>query len=162
MKSKAFRSRLPIQHNLSTMVQKKQPKYLGNLIYFHCFYYHHITIALKSIYLSQPLSRSRSIFLNVTHLLEISIKCLKDTCLTQTYSLCSSYNYRHHLHTIPHFSLPPTVSHIIKCLSVLLKSNLLFFDSISFGPSPFLYCYNNCPASNLFFLRKSFSTLPPD
>lgn len=75
MKSKAFQSRLPIQH-LSMMVQKKQPKYLGNLVYFHSFYYHHITIALKSIYLSQPLSRSRSIFLNITHLLEISIKCL--------------------------------------------------------------------------------------
>ena len=39
-KSKAFRSCLPKQHNLPMMVQKKHPKYLDNIFYFHYFDYH--------------------------------------------------------------------------------------------------------------------------
>lgn len=52
----------------------EQKKTLGNLIYFHHFYYPHRTTALQSIHLPHHLSRSRSIFLSITYLLEISIK----------------------------------------------------------------------------------------
>lgn len=119
------------------MVQKtgwEQKKSLGNLIYFCCIYNHPITIALKSIYLlSQPLSRSRFIFLSVTYLLEISIKMpQRYLSLSPPTQLPSVLNYWHHLEIIPHFSLSPSQSYDERVFVSLaqIQFPFLWFHSI--------------------------------
>lgn len=136
----------------------EQKKTLGNLIYFHHFYYPHTTTALQSIHLPHHLSRSRCIFLSITYLLEISIKMSQRYFRLSHPNLFPSVLYKKFLapprnhSTFP--SLPQASWSVSVCLSCSKPSPFLWLHSIQ---THFVqHSYNNNPASSLTIFKIHF------